>query len=127
MIVSEVGRMIRDARDHHVLEAAGKLKRVTFNDRAEMKKLVDPVMIAYAKEIGAEHLVCHLDLAQLAVNGLFEPAVAVPGTPVVQLEHAEPVLDEKLQQRRRPFVTHPLHAWPAVHMHDHRTLLSAPV
>jgi hypothetical protein len=27
------------------------LKRVTFNDRAGMKKLVDPVMVAYAKEI----------------------------------------------------------------------------
>ena len=36
------------------LEKAGKLKRVVFKDRAEMKKLVDPVMAAYAKEIGAE-------------------------------------------------------------------------
>jgi len=30
-----------------------KLKRITFNDRAGMKKLVDPVMAAYAKEIDA--------------------------------------------------------------------------
>ena len=36
------------------LEKAGKLKRVPFADRAQMKKLVDPVMAAYAKEIGAE-------------------------------------------------------------------------
>ena len=36
------------------MEKAGKLKRVPFKDRAEMKKLVDPVMAAYAKEIGAD-------------------------------------------------------------------------
>jgi hypothetical protein len=36
------------------LEKAGKLKRVPFADRDAMKKLVDPVMAAYAKEIGAE-------------------------------------------------------------------------
>jgi hypothetical protein len=36
------------------LEKAGKLKRIPFKDRAEMKKLVDPVMAAYAKEIGAD-------------------------------------------------------------------------
>ena len=34
-------------------ESAGKLKRIPFKDRAPMKKLVDPVMEAYAKEIGA--------------------------------------------------------------------------
>jgi hypothetical protein len=37
-----------------VLEKAGKLKRIAFKDRAPMKKLVDPVMEAYAKEIGAD-------------------------------------------------------------------------
>ena len=36
------------------LEKAGKLKRVPFEERPAMKKLVDPVMAAYAKEIGAE-------------------------------------------------------------------------
>ncbi len=36
------------------LEKAGKLKRVPFVERDAMKKLVDPVMAAYAKEIGAE-------------------------------------------------------------------------
>jgi hypothetical protein len=35
------------------LEKAGKLKRIPFKERAEMKKLVDPVMATYAKEIGA--------------------------------------------------------------------------
>ena len=38
------------------LEKAGKLKRVPFADRAAMKKLVDPVMAAYAKEIGADEI-----------------------------------------------------------------------
>ena len=33
---------------------AGKLKRIPFKDRAAMKKLVDPVMETYAKEIGAD-------------------------------------------------------------------------
>ena len=32
----------------------GKLRRIEFTQRAEMKKLVDPVMAAYAKEIDAE-------------------------------------------------------------------------
>ena len=36
------------------LEKAGKLKRIPFTDRAQMKKLVDPVMADYAKEIGAD-------------------------------------------------------------------------
>jgi len=36
------------------LEAAGKLKRIKFEDRDNMKKLVDPVLAAYAKEIDAE-------------------------------------------------------------------------
>jgi tripartite ATP-independent transporter DctP family solute receptor len=36
------------------LEKAGKLTRVPFTDRAQMKKLADPVMEAYAKEIGAD-------------------------------------------------------------------------
>ena len=35
------------------MQAAGKLKMVPFTDRAAMKKLADPVMADYAKEIGA--------------------------------------------------------------------------
>jgi tripartite ATP-independent transporter DctP family solute receptor len=51
------GRQIESSEDGakvEALEKAGKLKRVTFSDRAQMKKLVDPVMAAYAKEIGAD-------------------------------------------------------------------------
>jgi TRAP-type C4-dicarboxylate transport system substrate-binding protein len=42
-----------DGQRLETLEKAGRLKRVTFNDRAGMKRLVDPVMAAYAKEIDA--------------------------------------------------------------------------
>jgi TRAP-type C4-dicarboxylate transport system substrate-binding protein len=38
------------------LEQAGKLKRVAFEDRAQLKALADPVLAAYAKEIGADGL-----------------------------------------------------------------------
>jgi TRAP-type C4-dicarboxylate transport system substrate-binding protein len=51
------GRQIESSEDEQklvALEKAGKLKRIPFKDRAEMKKLVDPVMAAYAKEIGAD-------------------------------------------------------------------------
>ena len=51
------GRQIESSEDSaklDSLEKAGKLKRVAYTDRAEMKKLVDPVMTAYAKEIGAD-------------------------------------------------------------------------
>jgi tripartite ATP-independent transporter DctP family solute receptor len=42
-----------DGKRLETLEAAGRLKRIPFADRAPMKKLVDPVMAAYAKEIDA--------------------------------------------------------------------------
>jgi TRAP-type transport system periplasmic protein len=51
------GRQIEASEDTAKLDAmekAGKLKRIPFADRAAMKKLVDPVMSEYAKEIGAE-------------------------------------------------------------------------
>ena len=51
------GRQIESAEDEAklvALEKAGKLKRVAFTDRDQMKKLADPVMAAYAKEIGAD-------------------------------------------------------------------------
>ena len=51
------GRQIESEADAGKLEAfekAGKLKRIPFADRAQMKKLADPVMAEYAKEIGAE-------------------------------------------------------------------------
>jgi TRAP-type transport system periplasmic protein len=53
------GRQIESSEDAaklDALEKAGKLKRIVFTDRAQMKKLVDPVMEAYAKEIGAESI-----------------------------------------------------------------------
>ena len=53
------GRQIESSEDEKKLEAlekAGKLKRIPFKGRDEMKKLVDPVMAAYAKEIGAEEI-----------------------------------------------------------------------
>src|SRR5258705_7502849 len=51
------GREVESGEDSAklvALEKAGKLKRITFTDRAQMKKLVDPVMEAYAKDIGAD-------------------------------------------------------------------------
>ena len=51
------GRQIESSEDSAKLEAlekAGKLKRIPFTERAKMQALVDPVMAAYAKEIGAE-------------------------------------------------------------------------
>ena len=51
------GRQIESSEDAAKLDAmekAGKLKRIPFKDRDQMKKLVDPVIAAYAKEIGAD-------------------------------------------------------------------------
>jgi TRAP-type transport system periplasmic protein len=56
---SAYGRSIESGEDGDklvALEKAGKLKRIDFADRAQMKKLVDPVMAQYAKEIGAEQI-----------------------------------------------------------------------
>ena len=50
-----------DGKRLETLEAAGKLKRITFTDRDAMKKLVDPVMAAYAKEIGAEGILAKIN------------------------------------------------------------------
>src|SRR5687767_11896612 len=53
------GRQIESSEDSaklDALEKAGRLKRIPFKDRAEMKKLVDPVIAAYAKEIGADKI-----------------------------------------------------------------------
>ena len=53
------GRQVESSEDTAKLDAmekSGKLKRITFTDRAQMKKLADPVMEAYAKEIGADEI-----------------------------------------------------------------------
>src|SRR5438552_3150802 len=58
------GRQIESSEDTaklDALEKAGKLKRIVFTDRAEMKKLVDPVMAAYAKEIGADTIFAQIN------------------------------------------------------------------
>jgi tripartite ATP-independent transporter DctP family solute receptor len=58
------GRQIESSEDEQKLvklEKEGKLKRVPFADRAQMKKLVDPVMADYAKEIGAEQILAKIN------------------------------------------------------------------
>ncbi len=50
------GRQVESSEDGQKLDAmekAGKLKRIAFTERDKMKSLVDPVIAAYAKEIGA--------------------------------------------------------------------------
>jgi len=58
------GRKIESSEDEQklvALEKAGKLKRVPFAGRDQMKKLVDPVMKDYAKEIGAEQILAKIN------------------------------------------------------------------
>jgi len=58
------GRQIESSEDEAKLvklEKEGKLKRVPFEGRDQMKKLVDPVMAAYAKEIGAEQILAKIN------------------------------------------------------------------
>jgi tripartite ATP-independent transporter DctP family solute receptor len=58
------GRQIESGEDSaklDALEKAGKLKRIPFADRAAMKKLVDPVMQDYAKEIGADGILAKIN------------------------------------------------------------------
>src|SRR5687767_1961096 len=58
------GREIESTEDEAKLvkmEKEGKLKRVPFAGRDEMKKLVDPVMAAYAKEIDAEQILAKIN------------------------------------------------------------------
>ena len=52
----ESGVSLTSSAKLEAMEKAGKLKRIAFKDRAEMKKLVDPVLMAYAKEIEAESI-----------------------------------------------------------------------
>jgi tripartite ATP-independent transporter DctP family solute receptor len=58
------GRQIESSEDEAKLvkmEKEGKLKRVPFAGRDQMKQLVDPVMAAYAKEIGAEQILTKIN------------------------------------------------------------------
>jgi len=43
------------------LEKEGKLKRIPFSDKAQMKKIVDPIMAEYAKEIGADQILAKIN------------------------------------------------------------------
>jgi hypothetical protein len=43
------------------MEKAGKLKRVRFDDRAKLKASMDPVLAAYAKEIGADAIYARIN------------------------------------------------------------------
>ena len=58
------GRQVESSEDSQKLDAlekAGKLKRVAFTERDQMKKLVDPVMAAYAREVGADKIYAQLN------------------------------------------------------------------
>jgi TRAP-type transport system periplasmic protein len=58
------GRDIESREDVAKLEAlekAGKLKRIPFPDRAQMQKLVEPVLEAYARDIGAEKILAQIN------------------------------------------------------------------
>lgn len=59
------GRQVESSEDGQKLDAlekAGKLKRIAFDDRQKMKATVDPIIAAYAKEIGADAI--HQKLAE---------------------------------------------------------------
>jgi len=63
------GRQVESSEDSQKLEAlekAGKLKRVPFKDRDAMKALVDPVMAAYAKEIGADDILAKINATKVS-------------------------------------------------------------
>jgi tripartite ATP-independent transporter DctP family solute receptor len=58
------GRQIESSEDEAKLvkmEKEGKLKRVPFAGRDQMKKLVDPVMAEYAREIGADQILAKIN------------------------------------------------------------------
>ena len=58
------GRQIESSEDEAKLvrmESEGKLKRVPFAGRDQMKRLVDPVMAEYAKEIGADAILAKIN------------------------------------------------------------------
>jgi TRAP-type C4-dicarboxylate transport system substrate-binding protein len=58
------GRQLESSQDAAKLdrfEKEGKLKKIPFADRAQMKKLADPVMADYAKEIGAEAIYARIN------------------------------------------------------------------
>ena len=86
------GRQIESSEDEQKLvklEKAGKLKRVPFADRAQMKKLVDPVMAAYAKEIGAEEI---LPRSTPSSNRYWRSTAALSASPLFCVPHTNPLV-----------------------------------
>jgi TRAP-type C4-dicarboxylate transport system substrate-binding protein len=58
------GRQLESREDTaklDALEKAGKLKRIPFTDRAELKKRVEPVIDAYAKDVGADQILAKIN------------------------------------------------------------------
>jgi tripartite ATP-independent transporter DctP family solute receptor len=58
------GRQVESSEDTAKLdkmEKEGKIKRIPFADRAQMKQAVDPVIAAYAKEIGADGILAQIN------------------------------------------------------------------
>ncbi|MFO1362330.1 MAG: TRAP transporter substrate-binding protein [Burkholderiales bacterium] len=58
------GRQVESSEDSAKLdkmEKEGKLRRIAFADRAAMKKAVDPVIAAYAREIGADRILAQIN------------------------------------------------------------------
>ena len=50
-----------DSAKLDAMEKAGKLKRIPFADRAQLKKLVEPVIEAYAKDVGAGQILARIN------------------------------------------------------------------
>jgi TRAP-type C4-dicarboxylate transport system substrate-binding protein len=50
-----------DAAKLEAMEKAGKLKRIAFSDRAKMKRMVEPVIEAYARDIGADSILARIN------------------------------------------------------------------
>jgi TRAP-type C4-dicarboxylate transport system substrate-binding protein len=58
------GRQVESSEDAAkltALEKAGKLKKVPFADRAQLQKAVEPVLVTYAKEIGADQILAKIN------------------------------------------------------------------
>ncbi len=58
------GRQVESSEDAAkvaALEKAGKLKRVPFTERAQLQKAVEPVLVTYAKEIGADQILAKIN------------------------------------------------------------------
>ena len=50
-----------DAAKLDAMEKAGKLKRIPFADRAQLKKMVEPVIESYAKDVGADQILAKIN------------------------------------------------------------------